>query len=186
MIDSSFQKAKAAFKAAGVDLSGFTDEAVATKTMIPPISDVGQKVGAIWGPVLQRIFYGQTKGLPAIQKALTAARDATSHGLVLLPSGRYRLTRSLLVPPGVRVFGVGPTRPVLLLADKTPGFQDGVGTMVIFTGGDQYAVGDIPVPVPTARPVHANLPQNASTRGVKVAAGKFSTHCFPKRKSAIW
>lgn len=71
-IDSSFQKAKAAFKAAGVDLSGFTDEAVATKTMIPPISDVGQKVGSIWGPVLQRIFYGQTKGLPAIQKALTA------------------------------------------------------------------------------------------------------------------
>ncbi len=71
-IDSSFSKAKDAFKGAGVDLSGFTDEAVATKTMIPPISDVGQKVGAIWGPVLQRIFYGQTQGLANIQKALTA------------------------------------------------------------------------------------------------------------------
>lgn len=100
---------------------------------------------------------GRADDTDAIQKALSAARDKTGHGLVLLPSGRYRLTRSLLIPPGVRVFGVGPTRPVLLLGAKTPGFQEGVGTMVIFTGGDQYAVGDIPVPVPTARPVGAKV-----------------------------
>jgi hypothetical protein len=88
----------------------------------------------------------------AIQQALDGAKDKQGHGLVFLPSGRYRLTRTLIVPIGVRVFGVGPTRPVLLLAENTPGFQQGVSTMVVFSGGDQYDVGDIPVPVPTVVP----------------------------------
>jgi hypothetical protein len=95
---------------------------------------------------------GRADDTDALQRAIDAARDKTGHGLVFLPSGRYRLTRSILVPPGVRVFGVGPTRPVLVLAPKTPGFQKGVGTMIVFTGGDQYQVGQIPVPVPTVVP----------------------------------
>jgi len=74
------------------------------------------------------------------------------HGIVFLPSGTYRITRSLIVPAGVRVYGVGPTRPVLLLGANTPGFQQGVSTMVIFAGGDQYQVGKVPVPVPTVVP----------------------------------
>ncbi len=95
---------------------------------------------------------GRADDTAAIQRALDAARDKTGHGLVFLPSGRYRLTRTLVVPIGVRVFGVGQTRPVLLLADNTPGFQQGVSTMVVFSGGDQYSVGDVPVPVPTVVP----------------------------------
>lgn len=93
----------------------------------------------------------------AVQKALDAARGKTGHGLVFLPSGRYRLSRTLLVPSGVRLFGVGATRPVLVLGAKTPGFQEGVATMVVFTGDDQYAVGEIPVPVPTVRPATAKV-----------------------------
>ena len=92
---------------------------------------------------------GRADDTDAVQHAIDAARDKTGHGVVFLPSGRYRLTRSILVPPGVRVFGVGPTRPVLVLGPNTPGFQKGVGTMIVFTGGDQYSVGQIPVPVPT-------------------------------------
>ena len=100
---------------------------------------------------------GRADDTDAVQQALDAARDKTGHGLVFLPSGRYRLSRSLLVPPGVRVFGVGKTRPVFVLGANTPGFQEGVGTMIVFTGGDQYQVGDIPVPVPTVRPVTAKV-----------------------------
>jgi len=95
---------------------------------------------------------GRADDTEAVQKAIDAARDPTGHGLVFLPSGRYRLSRTILVPPGVRVFGVGATRPVFLLAPNTPGFQKGVGTMIVFTGGDQYQVGDIPVPVSTVVP----------------------------------
>jgi sugar lactone lactonase YvrE len=100
---------------------------------------------------------GKADDTGAVQKAIDAARDKTGHGLVFLPSGRYRLTRSILVPPGVRIFGVGKTRPTFVLGANTPGFQEGVGTMVVFTGGDQYQVGDIPVPVPTVRPATAKV-----------------------------
>ncbi|HWU79521.1 MAG TPA: glycosyl hydrolase family 28-related protein, partial [Caulobacter sp.] len=95
---------------------------------------------------------GRADDTQAVQQAIDAARDKIGHGLVFLPSGRYRLSRSLLIPPGVRIFGVGPTRPVLVLGPNTPGFQAGVGTLIVFTGGDQYQVGDIPVPVPTVVP----------------------------------
>ncbi|KRA60115.1 gluconolaconase [Caulobacter sp. Root655] len=92
---------------------------------------------------------GRADDTVAIQSAIDAARDKTGHGVVFLPSGRYRLSRSILVPPGVRIFGVGAKRPVFVLGPNTPGFQKGVGTMIVFTGGDQYSVGRIPVPVPT-------------------------------------
>ena len=95
---------------------------------------------------------GRTDDSAAIQQALDKARDSTGHGIVFLPSGRYRITRSLIVPPGVRVYGVGATRPVILLAPNTPGFQQGVSTMIVFGGGDQYRVGKVPVPVPTIVP----------------------------------
>ena len=70
----------------------------------------------------------------AIQQALDAVSNRGAGGIVYLPSGRYRITRTIYVWPGVRLFGVGPTRPVLMLGDRTPGFQDGVRNMVIFAG----------------------------------------------------
>ena len=95
---------------------------------------------------------GRADDTQAVQRAIDIARDKTGHGVVFLPSGRYRLSRSILVPPGVRIFGVGATRPVFVLGPNTPGFQKGVGTLIVFTGGDQYSVGRIPVPVPTVVP----------------------------------
>ncbi|WP_420144260.1 glycosyl hydrolase family 28-related protein [Sphingobium sp.] len=95
---------------------------------------------------------GRSDDSAAIQQALDQARDRTGHGIVFLPSGSYRITRTLVVPAGVRVYGVGPTRPVIMLAANTPGFQQGVSTMIVFAGGDQYKVGDVPVPVPTIVP----------------------------------
>lgn len=95
---------------------------------------------------------GQSDDTAAIQQALDQAANKGQGGVVFLPSGRYRLTRSLLIPLAVRLYGVGPTRPVFVLAPHTPGFQKGVATMVIFTGGDQYNVGKVPMPVPSAVP----------------------------------
>jgi len=90
---------------------------------------------------------GRADDSDAIQQALDKARDKTGHGMVFLPSGTYRISRTLIVPAGVRIYGVGATRPVIMLAAKTPGFQQGVSTMIIFGGGDQYRVGEVPVPV---------------------------------------
>ncbi|QGZ42396.1 SMP-30/gluconolaconase/LRE-like protein [Pseudoduganella flava] len=95
---------------------------------------------------------GKADDTDALQQAFDRAANNEQGGVVFLPSGRYRITRTLLIPLAVRVYGVGPTRPVFVLAPNTPGFQKGVANMVIFTGGDQYRVGKVPVPVPSAVP----------------------------------
>src|SRR5438067_2020126 len=90
---------------------------------------------------------GATDDTDAIQQAIDAAFKKGEGGIVFLPSGRYRITKSILISPAVRVYGVGKTRPVFVLAPNTPGFQKGVANMVIMTGGDQYQVGKVPMPV---------------------------------------
>jgi hypothetical protein len=98
---------------------------------------------------------GVTDDSDAIQRAIDSAANKGEGGIVFLPSGRYRISKTLLVPIAVRVYGVGKTRPVLLLAANTPGFQKGVANMVIFTGTDTYNVGTVAMPVPGAVPFSA-------------------------------
>jgi hypothetical protein len=88
----------------------------------------------------------------ALQRAIDGAANKGEGGIVFLPSGRYRITRTLLVPLAVRVVGVGPTRPVFVLAAATPGFQRGVANMVVFTAGNQSDAGKVPMPVPSVVP----------------------------------
>jgi len=92
--------------------------------------------------------------------AIQAAIDATRQGVIFVPPGRYRLSRTIYVWPGVRVFGYGATRPVFVLGPNTPGFQKGVGVMVSFagarTGGGGPAGGGrggrVPFPPPDSVP----------------------------------
>lgn len=69
----------------------------------------------------------------AIQAAIDQAQK-NREGIVFIPSGRYRLTRTIYIWPSVRVIGYGATRPVLVLGPNTPGFQTDEGVMVMFTG----------------------------------------------------
>jgi hypothetical protein len=71
----------------------------------------------------------------ALQAALDKAESATAHeGILFVPAGRYRITRTIYVWPGVRVIGYGAQRPVFVLGASTPGFQKDIGVMVMFTG----------------------------------------------------
>ncbi len=92
----------------------------------------------------------------ALQAAIDKAENNAREGIVFVPSGRYRLTRTVYVWPGVRVFGFGPTRPVFVLPDNTPGFQQGEGVMVMFTGarpGERRGRGRrVPFPPPGSVP----------------------------------
>jgi sugar lactone lactonase YvrE len=71
----------------------------------------------------------------AIQSAIDQVVAAHHEGVVFVPEGRYRITRTIYVWPGVRVIGYGANRPVFVLADNTPGYQQGLGYMFFFSGG---------------------------------------------------
>ena len=45
-------------------------------------------------------------------------------GVVFMPEGRYRITKTIYIWPSVRLIGFGQARPVILLGANTPGFQD--------------------------------------------------------------
>ncbi len=111
---------------------------------------------------------GEADDSSAIQAAIDKAEGTNHEGIVFVPSGRYRLTRTVYVWPGVRVFGYGATRPVFVLAAKTPGFQNGVGVMVMFTGASPADLarpgGHVPFPPPgTVPPNDAIADANPST-----------------------
>lgn len=92
----------------------------------------------------------------AIQAAIDkAAASNTREGIVFVPSRRYSFTQTVFVWPGIRLFGIGQTRPVFVLLDNTPGFQEGLGVMVMFTGGKP---GQVAVPPQGAVPPNPNIP----------------------------
>src|ERR1700716_1061203 len=67
----------------------------------------------------------------ALQKAIDTVADTTRQGIVFIPEGRYRLTHTLYVWPGVRLIGYGRRRPTFVLAASTPGYQTGPSYMVL-------------------------------------------------------
>lgn len=69
-----------------------------------------------------------------IQAAVDKVQETTGEGILFVPEGRYRVTRTIYVWPGIRVIGYGEKRPVFVLGDHTPGYQQGIGTMFFFAG----------------------------------------------------
>jgi len=88
----------------------------------------------------------------AVQRAIDKVQETTGQGVVLIPEGRYRITRTIHVWPGVRVIGYGARRPVLVLADSTPGFQDAAQEkQMVFFAGERPERGSS-APPPDANP----------------------------------
>src|SRR5712692_4559654 len=71
----------------------------------------------------------------SIQQAINRVQETQGQGIVFVPSGRYRLTKTVYIWPGIRVIGYGSTRPTLVLGPNTTGFQKGPAYMVFFAGG---------------------------------------------------
>ncbi len=73
----------------------------------------------------------------AIQQAIDKVQQTSGEGVVFIPEGRYRLARTLYVWPAIRLIGYGSHRPVFVLGENTPGYQDPANEqyMVFFAGG---------------------------------------------------
>ena len=77
---------------------------------------------------------GRADDSAALQRAIDRAQETVHHGIVFVPEGRYRLTRTIHVWAGIRLIGYGARRPVFVLAPQTPGFDRGPGkSMLWFT-----------------------------------------------------
>jgi len=74
----------------------------------------------------------------ALQQAIDRVRSAAAQspragsGIVFVPEGRYRLSRTIFVWRGIRLIGYGKRKPVFLLAGNTPGYQNGTGRYMIY------------------------------------------------------
>jgi sugar lactone lactonase YvrE len=79
----------------------------------------------------------------ALQKAIDKVQETTRQGIVFVPEGRYRLTQTVYIWPGIRLIGVGTNRPTILLGEQTAGFGDPATEkyMLFFAGGRPGAGG---------------------------------------------
>jgi len=107
----------------------------------------------------------------ALQSAIDKASGPVREGIVFIPGGRYTITRTVYLWPGVRLIGYGATRPVFVLPPNTPGFQKGMGVMVMFTGltpHERPRAGDrIAFPPPGSVPPNDNVADANPTRSIR-------------------
>lgn len=68
-----------------------------------------------------------------LQQAIDDMEARGKFGIVFIPEGRYTLRNTVYVWKGIRLIGYGKNRPVFVLKDKTPGFQDSTRYMIHFT-----------------------------------------------------
>jgi sugar lactone lactonase YvrE len=99
---------------------------------------------------------GQADDSAALQAAIDRVQETTGEGILFVPEGRYRITRTIYVWPGIRVIGYGARRPVILLPDRTPGYQQGVGAMIFFAGFRAGQFRGFRIPAPPPGPVPPN------------------------------
>ena len=121
----------------------------------------------------------------ALQNAINKAQETHVQGIVFVPSGRYRISRTIYIWPGIRVIGYGQTRPVLVLGPNTPGYQQGPTYMVFFAGGRPAASTAANITPPDANPgtfysAMSNIDieiQDGNPGAVGIRA-RYAQHCY--------
>jgi len=126
---------------------------------------------------------GTADDTAAIQQAIDAVQEATGEGIVFVPEGRYRVSSTLYVWPGIRVIGYGARRPILVLGERTPGYQDPEKPRyMVFFAGRRPKDGAEP---PDANPgtfysalSNVDLEIGGSNPGAVGVRARYAQHCF--------
>jgi len=78
----------------------------------------------------------------ALQTAINQVKTEKGFGILFLPEGKYLINKTIYIPGSVRLIGYGKTRPEIILARNSPGYQleNTVSRyqesyMIFFTGG---------------------------------------------------
>jgi len=136
---------------------------------------------------------GQADDTDALQSAINKVQQDRNQGIVFVPSGRYRLSRTIYIWPGIRLIGFGATRPTFVLARNTPGFQQGPAYMVFFAGSRPSGfqnIGESETKGATQRPPDANpgtfysamsnidIEIQDGNPGAVGIRGRYAQHCY--------
>jgi hypothetical protein len=78
---------------------------------------------------------GRTDVTDALQTAINDLKRAKNFGILFIPEGKYKISKTVHVPAAIRLIGYGKSRPEFILARNTPGYQDEQNYMLWFTGG---------------------------------------------------
>ncbi len=62
----------------------------------------------------------------ALQKAIYDVKSKYNFGIVFLPEGEYKISKTIYIPKSVRLIGYGEKRPLIYLAKNSPGYQQEV------------------------------------------------------------
>ncbi|GGN00681.1 hypothetical protein GCM10010967_38680 [Dyadobacter beijingensis] len=67
---------------------------------------------------------GKTDVSDELQRAINEVKTNFNFGIVFIPEGTYQISKTIYIPTAVRVIGYGKKRPVIVLADNAPGYQE--------------------------------------------------------------
>lgn len=67
---------------------------------------------------------GKTDVSDALQLAINQVKKEKNFGILFIPEGRYRISRTIYVPGAIRLIGYGRRRPEFILAANSPGYQE--------------------------------------------------------------
>ncbi|MEO8735586.1 MAG: glycosyl hydrolase family 28-related protein [Edaphobacter sp.] len=84
---------------------------------------------------------GVTDDADALQHAIDRVQETTHQGVVFIPEGRYRLSKTINVWSGIRLIGFGARRPVFVLGRDTPGFQKGTDRYMLWFADERPPAG---------------------------------------------
>ncbi len=95
---------------------------------------------------------GKSDVSDALQQAIYKVKREKNFGILFIPEGKYRISKTIYVPGAVRIIGYGKTRPEFILTRNSAGFDSYAPNdkgkakyMFWFTGGiveDETRVGD--------------------------------------------
>ncbi len=120
----------------------------------------------------------------ALQQAVDRVQETTRQGIVMLAPGKYHLSGTIYIWPGIRLIGYGATRPDIVLPINTPGFADASHekVMIFFAGRRPRNNGGS---VPDANPgtfysalANIDIEVEDGNPGAVAIRAHYAQHCF--------
>ena len=69
-----------------------------------------------------------------LQSAINTLKTEKAFGILFIPEGKYLISKTIYIPPAIRLIGYGKIRPEIILGGHTPGYQTEQNYMIWFTG----------------------------------------------------